>query len=259
MVNNKSISLIIPCRNEQAALYAMLQKLPTYIDEVIVVDNNSTDNTRLTAESFKKVTVFTEKRQENGIGYGFAHQTGMKHATGDYIFCMDGDNTYPIVKVEEIIDYMEQTGADFVSCSRLPLSNYQAIPALRRLGIHILNMEVNLLYNYPMQDILTGMWAMKKKCTKLLDVTSGGWNYSPEIKLAAIIEPKVNFSEYHISHAPRFNGVSKLQIWQTGFDHLYFIAKKRFSSLNVTSLAPSFLVIFKKAQLASNKISNLLI
>lgn len=226
MINNKKLSIIIPCRNEETALYSMLQKLPSYIDEVIVVDNNSNDNTANVAKAFG-AKVYTEKRTVNGVGYGFAHQTGMKHATGDIIIALDGDDTYPLHSIRDIITYMEKSHADFVSCSRFPLDNPKAISRTRQLGVKILNLQVSLLYGVQIQDILSGMWVMRKKCIKQLNVSKGEWNFSPEIKLAAVSNPNINFSEFHIPHTVRQFGLSKQNIWKTGTDHLLYIVKRR--------------------------------
>ena len=222
MINNKTISVIIPCKNEQAAIYSMLQKVPDYVDEVIVVDNNSRDNTAIVAREHG-AKVFIEKRHVEGVGYGYAHMTGMKHATGDIIVALDGDDTYPIKAIKEVVKYMEKSNSDFVSCARFPLAEQDAISPIRQLGIRVLNLEVSLLYGYQIKDILTGMWVMRRKCATQLKLSCGEWNFSPEIKLAAIAHPDIHFSEYHIAHAIRLNGVSKQQIWKTGFNHLFYI------------------------------------
>ena len=46
MYNNKKISVIIPCYNEERGLKGILENKPPFVDEVIVVDNDSTDNTK---------------------------------------------------------------------------------------------------------------------------------------------------------------------------------------------------------------------
>jgi len=64
---------------------------------------------------------------------------------------------------------------------------------------------------------------------KKLNINNGEWNFSPAIKLAAIMNPDIQFSEYHISHDVRLNGMSKQNIWATGINHLLYIAKRRFT------------------------------
>lgn len=222
MINSKKLSVIIPCKNEEKALDLLLSKMPGYIDEVIVVDNNSTDGTvNIAKKSGAKVLI--EKRQIDGVGYGYAHQTGLKAATGDYIIALDGDDTYPIGSIRSIILHMERNGLDFISCSRLPLKNRRAISRIRQLGIQILNHEAAILFGYQFKDILTGMWVLKGDAAKKLSLKNGGWDYSPEIKIAALTNRDIKFGEYHIRHFVRYNGTSKLNIWKTGFQHFKFI------------------------------------
>ncbi|MDQ3008278.1 MAG: glycosyltransferase family 2 protein [bacterium] len=228
MLKSKTISLIIPCRNEEKAIAAMLQKLPSCVDEVIVVDNNSRDKTAKVARSLG-AKVLTEKRQAHGIGYGYAHQRGLAAAKGDIVITMDGDNTYPLESIERVISYMIKSESTFVSCTRFPLKKTAAISKLRQLGVWILNTEVRVLYNYPIKDILSGMWAVDRSVISQLSLTEGGWNLSPEIKLSALFNKNIAFSEYHITHHHRDNGASKQVIWKTGFEHLLYILKRRFT------------------------------
>lgn len=236
MLYDKKISLIIPCKNEEAALYSLLHKVPAYIDEVIVIDNNSTDNTVRVARA-NGVKVIGEKRNICGVGYGFAHQIGMRRAAGDYVIAMDGDDTYPTNVIKNVITYMEKNSLDFVSCNRLPLTNGHTISFFRKFGIQILNFWTSLLYGYYFNDILTGMWVVRKEVIDELQVTSGDWNFSPEIKLAALYNRKIRFSEYHIPYFLRINGKSKLNALKTGIDHFFFILKRR---LNVDNELPKF-------------------
>lgn len=226
MIYKKTITVIIPCKNEAAALYSMLRTIPHYVDEVIVVDNGSTDNTAIVARK-NGAKVVKENRHIDGIGYGFAHQSGIKAAIGDIVIALDGDGTYPLNAIKDVVKYMLKSGCDFVSCSRFPLADPQAISWIRQLGVTILNLQVSLLYGYQIKDILSGMWAFKREKIHLLNLKNGEWNFSPEIKLEAIMHPDVQFSEYHIPHEIRLNGFSKQNIWKTGFNHLMYILKRR--------------------------------
>lgn len=225
MLFNKKISLIIPCKDEQAGLYSLLKKIPDFVDEVIVVDNNSNDNTVKVAQAAGAKAI-KEKKEIDGIGYGFAHQKGMKQANGDYIIAMDGDDTYSVKSIKKIIEYMEKNNLDFVSCNRLPLNDPRTITFFRRLGIYILNLWAGLLYGYYFQDILSGMWVMRKETIGCLNVKTGGWDFSPGIKLSALVNKDIQFSEYHIPYYLRVNGRSKLSAVKTGLNHLIYIFKR---------------------------------
>ena len=229
MIKNKKISVVIPCKNEEKGIAAVIKNIPPYIDEIIVVDNGSTDRT---GEVAKKAgaRVIKEPRKMNGVGYGYAHITGIKNAKGDYVAALDGDDTYPAYQIKEIVEKMETEGIDFVSCNRLPLKNPKVISKTRQLGIFILNLEVLFLYGTRVKDILTGMWVMKKDVYNKLNLRMGDWNLSPEIKISAIFNKDVKFTEYHIDHFVRENEPSKQAIWKTGINHAFYILKRRFTN-----------------------------
>lgn len=225
MFKGKTITLAIPCKNEEVAIASLLKKVPAFVDEVLVIDNNSSDMTRKVAKKLG-ARVLVEKRHIEGIGYGFAHQKAIKETTTDYLITMDGDNTYPLAAIEKILTLAEKKNLNFISCNRFPLKDGEVLSEVRKLGVWILNFEVRMLYNYPMQDILSGMWLMDRTARKKLKLEEGGWNLSPEIKLAALNHPDVQFGEYHISHHERA-GESKQLIWKTGFEHLGYILYRR--------------------------------
>jgi len=225
MFKGKTITLAIPCKNEEIAIASLLKKVPKFVDEVIVIDNNSSDNTRAVAKKLG-AKVFVEKRHVDGIGYGYAHQKAIKETTTDYLITMDGDNTYPLDAIEKVVSLAEKKKLNFISCNRFPLKDEEVLSGIRQLGVWILNFEVRVLYGYPMQDILSGMWLMDRTARKKLKLQEGGWNLSPEIKLAALSNPQVAFGEYHIAHHERA-GESKQLIWKTGFEHLVYILYRR--------------------------------
>lgn len=245
MLQNKSITLVVPCKNEADSLPSLLASIPSFVDEVIVVDNNSSDATARVARSLG-ARVFTEKRTASGIGYGYAHMTGIAKAKGDIIVTMDGDGSYPVSALQPAIKHLLAQKLDFVSCNRFPLTDTSAISWIRQLGVWVLNAEVRILYSYPMQDILSGMWVVRRETARQLPLRCGGWNLSPEIKLAALMIPTVAFSEFHIDHEHRTGGASKQIIWKTGFGHLVYIAVARLTRFSgISELLKTQLSYFK--------------
>lgn len=69
MYKGYTISAIIPCYNEEEGIKKVLRDMPSFVDEVVVVDNNSTDNTGKVAKSLGAKVVFEPKR-----GYGSAYR-----------------------------------------------------------------------------------------------------------------------------------------------------------------------------------------
>lgn len=222
MLQNNTIALIIPCYNEGAGLKTLLPKIPKFIDEVIIVDNNSTDNTSDIAVSFG-CTVFSEKTP----GYGAAYKCGFSNVSKDIIITMDGDDTYPIHEVKHIIEVLLDHNYDFITCSRFPLINKSAMNFTNILGNKILTIVTKVLFGTSIKDSQSGMWIFKKHIFNYIFPKSNGMPLSQEIKILALQHQKINFFETNIGYATRIGEV-KLDKWRDGFKNLVFLFKLRF-------------------------------
>ncbi len=228
MIQNKKVTVCLPCRNEGSHLKDVVARIPKTVDEIIIISNNSTDDTVKIAKHLG-VKVIEDSRTVEGIGYGFAHMSGIENSSGDIIVGADGDATYPLEDLETIVTYLIKNDLDFISCNRYPLQeNTHHISLKLRLGVWLLNKEVQLLYGYKIKDVLSGMWVFKKSVAKKLNLTMGEWNLSPQIKLNAIQNPDIKFSEYSIAQHQRM-GTTHQQHFKTGFSHLVWIFKNRFT------------------------------
>lgn len=222
----------MPCRNEEAFLSEIVREVPDDYDEIIVVSNASTDRTeeigREIEKQNKKFKLLIDNRKDSdGIGYGFAHITGITSATGDIIVCADADGTYPIGDIFEIVEYMNKKRIDFVSCNRYPITNEDVkISGKLRFGVAVLNIETRILYGFRVKDILSGMWVFRREIVNDLKLTEGGWNLSPQIKINAFQSPSIALSSFHIDQKIRY-GETKQDYFKTGFNHFKWIWKNR--------------------------------
>ncbi|HUD06364.1 MAG TPA: glycosyltransferase family 2 protein [Candidatus Saccharimonadales bacterium] len=221
----KKISVILPCRNEGSHLPEVIKRIPAFVDEIIVVSNKSTDDTVKVAKKLG-LKVYEDNRAINGIGYGFAHITGIENATGDIIVGIDGDATYPIEKLASIINYIDENNLDFVSCNRYPMQDGSKISLKLKTGVKALNIETRLLYGIKVKDILSGMWVFKKEVKNQLKLTMGDWNLSPQIKINAALNPTVKYSEFSIVQHTR-QGTTKQHYFVTGVSHLTWLFTNR--------------------------------
>ena len=220
----------MPCRNEEHILDEIFRSLPREIDEVIVVDNRSTDRSMAIAASHG-AKVISELRTDHGVGYGYALQTGIAAAQSDIVFTMDADGTYPSERIGPLVTEMLSSGLDFVSCCRLPREEEDEKLWIRIFGVVVLNTMVRILYGFPMRDCLSGMMVMQTKKFTNRPFQEGGWNFSLELKLVALCDPSVRFAEIHIPYHDRVVNQSKQQIFVTGFKHLWYLFRFRFTRL----------------------------
>jgi glycosyltransferase involved in cell wall biosynthesis len=223
MYKNRSISVIMPCRNEGAHLAEIMRRIPKFVDEIIIVSNRSTDNTVEMAQRLG-LKVYEDNRAVKGIGYGFAHMTGIEAATSDIIAGIDGDATYPIENIDGIIDDLLKRNLDFISCNRYPLQDGTKIPLKLRLGVAMLNLETRLLYGIKVKDVLSGMWVFKREISPLLRLTMGDWNLSPQIKINAALHRDIQFGEHSIAQHQR-RGTTKQRYFKTGLSHLVWLMR----------------------------------
>ncbi len=244
MIKDKKITVVIPCRNEEDAIRVVLQKKPKEIDEILVVDNLSTDKTREVAESLG-AKVIVEPRTFKGCGYGYALANGINSAQGDIIACLDGDDSYPIKDIPKIARYLLNKNVDFISCNRV-IHDPKKRSHIRAFGVKFLNFFMWLVYGYPIKDSLTGMWVFRKDILSELPLYEGGWDFSEEIKLSALMSDTIRFTEYGVPHQDRVFNQSKINLFQAGmryfvflFKYKYLIRRNVFENLNL-SLLPAY-------------------
>jgi hypothetical protein len=221
MYRDKAISLVIPCFNEEEGLRQLLPKIPDIVDEVLIVDNASTDNTARVARELGARVV-----EEKMKGYGRAYKTGFKNATGDIIITMDGDGTYPPESITLLLYILFEEDVDFISARRWRSKSLQRKSPIRIFGNIILSFTMAALYLCYIVDSQSGMWVFKKNILPNLKLSSDGMALSEEIKIEAFANKNIKTLEIPIYYGERV-GTSKLNIWRDGILNLLFLFKKR--------------------------------
>jgi glycosyltransferase involved in cell wall biosynthesis len=216
------LSVVIPCYNEEDGIRSVIESMPKYVDEIVVVDNNSTDKTSEVARGLGAVVVFQPLK-----GYGAAYQAGLPAATGDVIATLDGDGTYPADEISILVDALEDRHLDFISGARFPLRNGGAMNFSNKVGNWVLTVTTMLLWFRPLRDSQSGMWVFRRSVLPTLRLTSNGMALSEEIKIEAIERLGKRFAEVGIDYRPRIGEV-KLQKWRDGWLNLSFLFNKRF-------------------------------
>jgi glycosyltransferase involved in cell wall biosynthesis len=218
---NQRISVVIPCFNEEHGLRHVLAGMPDYVDEVVVVDNNSTDDTALVAQEMGAQVIFEQRK-----GYGNAYQAGLPVATGDIIATVDGDGTYPSQAIAAITDHLLDRHLDFVSASRFPLRDRRAMRTRNIVGNKVLTYTFRVLYTRWIADSQSGMWVFRRRCLEHIRPTQPGMAFSEEIKIETLQASGLRFGEYHIDYYERI-GDTKLYTWRDGFLNLGFLFRRR--------------------------------
>jgi glycosyltransferase involved in cell wall biosynthesis len=222
MYKGQTITVIIPCLNEEHGIGKILRSMPDFVDETIVVDNNSTDRTAEVAGSLGAKVIREEVR-----GYGRSYKRGFANATGDLIITLDGDHSYPVDALSYLIEAFLHLDVDFLNASRFPVRNVNAMSIKHKFGNLVLSVAMSLLYFRWVRDSQSGMWVLRRSILKRMQLESDGMAFSEEIKIEALKNSRIRFGEISIQYSSRL-GEIKLNPWRDGFYNLFFLVKKRF-------------------------------
>jgi glycosyltransferase involved in cell wall biosynthesis len=222
MYKGQSITVIVPCLNEEQGIEQVLRAMPDFVDEVIVVDNGSTDRTSEVASSLGAQVIREQVR-----GYGRSYKRGFAQATGDLIVTLDGDHSYPADALSYLIEAFLHLEVDFLNASRFPVRDPHAMSFKHRFGNLVLSVAMSLLFFHWVSDSQSGMWVFRRAVLKHMKLESDGMAFSEEIKIEALRSPHIRFREISILYSSRL-GENKLNPWRDGMRNLAFLFKKRF-------------------------------
>jgi glycosyltransferase involved in cell wall biosynthesis len=223
MYKSQKITVIIPCLNEEQGIEQVLRRMPEFVDEVIVVDNGSTDRTSDVARGFGAKVI-----REDVRGYGRSYKAGFASASGDVIVTLDGDHSYPPDAISYLLEAFLHLEVDFLNASRFPVRNRQAMSFKHKFGNLILSLAMSVLYFRWVRDSQSGMWVFRRSILKGMKLVSEGMAFSEEIKIEALKSNRVRFEEISIQYSSRLGEV-KLNPWRDGLHNLWFLVKKRFT------------------------------
>lgn len=221
MYKERKVTVVIPCLNEEEGIQRVLARIPEFVDEVIVVDNDSTDGTGEIAYRMGARVI-----REAVRGYGRAYKTGLMHARGDVIITLDGDHSYPVDALSYLIEALLKSNVGFVSASRFPIQNREAMSFTSLVGNLALSLVMSVLFLRWVRDSQSGMWIFFKDALRKMSLESDGMAFSEEIKIEALINHEIGFKEIPINFSNR-RGEKKLQPWRDGWNNLIFLFKKR--------------------------------
>ncbi|MBD3279139.1 MAG: glycosyltransferase [Candidatus Pacebacteria bacterium] len=222
------LSLIVPVYNEQNTVQEILKRVLKIkaVDEVVIVNDGSTDETlkkinqfvkKLSATKKKKIHLFDKK---NG-GKGSAVRYGLKKVTGDYVLIQDADLEYDPEDIPKLIEPIKKGKAEVVYGSRF-LGPHLNLLFWHRLGNGLLNLTINILYNTTLSDMETCYKVLPTKLMRSLDLRANKFDLEPEIT-CKVLKRGVKIYEVPISYVGRDFSEGKKITWRDGVDALRVI------------------------------------
>jgi dolichol-phosphate hexosyltransferase len=222
MYKDQKITVVIPCLNEEQGIEQVLRRIPAFVDEVIVVDNGSTDRTSDVARALGAVVI-----REDVRGYGRSYKRGFSNAKGDIIVTLDGDHSYPPDAISYLIEAFLHLNVDFLNASRFPVRDRRAMSFKHKFGNFVLSLTMSLLYFRWVRDSQSGMWVFRRSILAEMKLLSDSMAFSEEIKIEALKSSRVRFAEIPVQYSSRL-GEIKLNPWRDGIFNLWFLLRKRF-------------------------------
>jgi glycosyltransferase involved in cell wall biosynthesis len=200
MYLGKRVSVVMPAYNEAESISEAVEafrELPV-VDEVVVVDNNSRDETARLAEE-AGARVVREERQ----GYGYACRRALKEATGEYIVLVEPDGTFEARDVRKFLEYTHEF--DFILGTRTSsvlVWEGANMGHFLKWGNWGLGKLIQILYDGPaLTDVGCTYRLIKREALETMQerFTVGGSHFSPEMMILALkcgiptIEIPVNY------------------------------------------------------------------
>jgi RNA polymerase sigma factor (sigma-70 family) len=218
-----TVSVIIPARNEAANLPHVFGTVPPWVDEVVLVDGHSVDDTvAVTRALCPQAKVVSQP----GKGKGDALRAGFATATGDILVTLDADGSTDGAEVVRFVSALV-AGADFAKGSRFSSSGgSDDITGVRRYGNRLLSVLVNWMFRTNFTDLCYGYNAFWARHLDAIEVSSGP-GFEVET-LMSIRAAKAGLRIYEVpSHeSPRIFGTSNLRAVRDGWRILKVILRE---------------------------------
>jgi glycosyltransferase involved in cell wall biosynthesis len=223
------ISVVIPVYNEINTIHKILDRVKAtgLADEIIVVDDGSTDGTRQELIALEQQGSIRVILHSQNLGKGAAVRTGIQNAQKDIIIIQDADLEYDPREYSNLIKPIEEGLADVVYGSRFLGSPRRVAMFWHMIANKMLTMITNLLYDSILSDMETGYKVFKKDAIKDIPLRANRFDFEPEFT-AKILKRKIRVFEVPITFNPRDYSEGKKIKLSDAFEALWALVKYRF-------------------------------
>jgi len=218
-----TVSVVIPALNEEPNIAWVLERLPPFVDEIVLVDGHSVDRTVAVARAVRRdVVVVTQ----NGGGKGAALRAGFAAARGDIIVMIDADGSMNPAEIDQYVTPL-LNGYDLVKGSRfLGHGGSLDLTALRRIGNQALTRLTNSLFLIRFSDLCYGFCSFRRECLPALALTAHGFEIETELVVHAV-KANLRIAEVPSIELRRRCGQSNLRTFHDGQRVLRALVRER--------------------------------
>ena len=165
-MNSEEICIVVPAFNEEHSLRKVIESLREHFQNIVVVDDCSSDNTSIVAQNLGCLLI----ELPINLGIGGAVQAGIKYAhNNNYsaVVQFDGDGQHLASEISKLISVYENHGADLIIGSRWKDGSYSKSSKSRRLGIVILSYLLSKRIGMKITDPTSGFRLMSQRAIEV--------------------------------------------------------------------------------------------
>jgi glycosyltransferase involved in cell wall biosynthesis len=222
------LSVIIPVLNEKNTileLLARVEKTTVELQEIIIVDDGSTDGTTDLLKNQVASPLHRVFFHEVNQGKGAAIRTGVQHATGDVVIIQDADLEYDPAEYAKLMEPIVDGRADVVFGSRfMGGAPHRVVFFWHMIGNRFLTLLSNMMTNMNLTDMETCYKMFKREIIQSFEIKENRFGFEPEITAKAA-KTKCRIYEIGISYSGRSYEEGKKINWKDGFRAIFCILK----------------------------------
>jgi glycosyltransferase involved in cell wall biosynthesis len=224
------LGVIVPAYNEGATIGQVLRRvlLQDCVQQVVVVDDCSTDQTFRAAEAYAGDPRVTLKRHAKNAGKGAAIRTGLAAITAPIVIIQDADLEYDPVDYAKLIGPIADGRADVVYGVR-GFAGQTAYSYWFVKGNQLVTTFTNILFNCYIQDMETGFKAMRTSLMRRLRLSGQRFNIEPDIT-GRVLRLGYRIHEMPIDYYARSRAEGKKLTWRDGVKALVKLLQIRLAS-----------------------------
>ncbi len=213
-LTNDNVTIVLPALNEEEAVGPVIDELREVgYEKILLVDGHSSDNTVNLALEHRIDVIL-----QIGEGKAGAIWTAIQKIETPYIVIMDCDYTYNPRDIESLL--YETDGNDLVIGVRM--KGRSNISLIHRFGNWVIKTTFKYLFGSSLKDVCSGMYLLKTKAAKKMDLSSKG--FAVEVDIVSQMLMNGSVGEVPISYRTRV-GKRKLSRWSDGLSIFFSLFK----------------------------------
>jgi len=223
------LSVIMPIYNEIHTLEEIIKRVVStgLADEIVLIDDGSTDGTRDLVKGFQGKPGFTVILHEKNQGKGAAVRSGFAAAKGEVYLIQDADLEYDPREYQKLLEPIDEGLADVVYGSRFLGASRRVAMFWHMVANKLLTLFTNILYDTILSDMETGYKVFRREVVQDMVIHAKRFEFEPEFT-AKILKRKYRIFEVPITFNPRDYADGKKIGLGDAFEAIWALIKYRF-------------------------------